>query len=250
MTTNTTIGGSSATVSQQLLDTMNGTSTASSSGSTSGTSASDLQTTFLQLLVTQLQNQDPTDPMDSSQMTSQLAQIDTVSGIGQLNTSLSSLSTQLSAGQNAQAALLIGSTVLAPGSSFAVSAASSGSGSSASSSSGDAIAQIGVSLPAAVSDVKLTITNSSGQVVNTIDLGAQSAGTVPVSWTPTDTTGAVLPAGTYTVSAAATTNGQAATATALVASQVTGVVQQTGGAAGLQLANGKTVALSNVAGIE
>ena len=127
MTTNTTIGGSTATVSQQLLDTMNGTSTASSSSSTSGTSANDLQTTFLQLLVTQLQNQDPTDPMDSSQMTSQLAQIDTVSGIGQLNTSLSSLSTQLSAGQNAQAALLIGSTVLAPGSSFAVAAASSGS---------------------------------------------------------------------------------------------------------------------------
>jgi flagellar basal-body rod modification protein FlgD len=242
LTTNTTIGGSTATVSQQLLDTMNGTSTASSSSSTSGTSANDLQTTFLQLLVTQLQNQDPTDPMDSSQMTSQLAQIDTVSGIGQLNTSLSSLSTQLSAGQNAQAALLIGSTVLAPGSSFAVAAASSGSG--------DATAQIGVSLPAAASDVKLTITNSAGQVVNTIDLGAQSAGTVPVSWTPTDATGAVLPAGTYTVSAAATTNGQAATATALVASQVTGVVQQTGGAAGLQLANGKTVALSNVAGIE
>jgi flagellar basal-body rod modification protein FlgD len=243
LTTNTSIGGSTATVSQTLLDTMNGTSASSSAASsTSGTSASDLQQTFLQLLVTQLQNQDPTNPMDSSQMTSQLAQIDTVSGVAQLNTSLSSLSTQLSAGQNAQAALLINSTVLAPGSSFSVAAASSGSG--------DATAQIGVSLPSAVSDVKLTITNSSGQVVNTIDLGAQSAGTVPVSWTPTDSTGAVLPAGTYTVSAAATVNGQSATANALVASQVTGVVQQSGGAAGLSLANGTTVPLSSVAGIE
>ncbi|MFP6557570.1 flagellar hook assembly protein FlgD [Paraburkholderia sp. B3] len=239
MTTNTTIGGSSATVSQQLLDTMNGTS---ASSSVSGTSASDLQQTFLQLLVTQLQNQDPTDPMDSSQMTSQLAQIDTVSGISQLNTSLTSLSTQLSASQNAQAALLVGSTVLASGSSFAVTAASSGSG--------DTAAQIGVSLPAAVSDAKLTITNSAGQVVNTIDLGAQAAGTVPVSWTPTDSTGAALPAGTYTISASATTNGQSATATALVASQVTGVVQQASGAAALELANGNTVALSSVAGIE
>jgi flagellar basal-body rod modification protein FlgD len=239
LTTNTTIGGSTATVSQQLLDTMNGTSSSSTS---TAASASDLQQTFLQLLVTQLQNQDPTNPMDSSQMTSQLAQIDTVSGISQLNTSLTSLSTQLSASQNAQAALLVGSTVLASGSSFAVTAASSGSG--------DTSTQLGVSLPAAVSDVKLTVTNSSGQVVNTIDLGAQSAGTVPVTWTPTDSSGAALPAGTYTVSAAATLDGKSATATALVASQVTGVVQQASGAAGLELANGNTVALSSVAGIE
>ncbi|SDD23017.1 flagellar basal-body rod modification protein FlgD [Paraburkholderia lycopersici] len=230
----TTIGGSTATVSQQLLDTMNGTSSGSSS-STSGTSANDLQTTFLQLLVAQLQNQDPTNPMDSSQMTSQLAEINTVSGIQQLNTSLSSLSTQLSAGQNAQAALLIGSTVLAAGSSAAVS--------------GGSAPQLGVSLPSAVSDVKLTITNSAGQVVNTLDLGAQSAGTVPVTWNGKDSSGNTVADGTYTISATATTNGQSATATALVASQVQGVVQQADGTASLSLANGKTVALSGVAAI-
>ncbi len=233
---NTTIGGSSATVSQQLLDTMNGTSSANSSSSgTSGTSASDLQSTFLQLLVAQLQNQDPTDPMDSSQMTSQLAQINTVSGIAQLNTSLSSLSTQLSAGQNAQAALLIGSTVLAAGSSATVS-------------SGTA-PQLGVQLGAAASDVKLTITNSAGQVVNTLDLGPQSAGTIPVTWNGKDASGNTVADGTYTISAAATVNGSSASAQALVASQVQGVIQQSDGTAGLSLANGKTVALSSVAGI-
>jgi flagellar basal-body rod modification protein FlgD len=231
----TTIGGTTTTVSQQLLDTMNGTSSASSSGSSSTTSASDLQTTFLQLLVAQLQNQDPTNPMDSSQMTSQLAQINTVSGIQQLNTSLTSLSTQLSAGQNAQAALLIGSSVLAAGSSATVS-------------SGTA-PQLGVKLTSAVSDVKLTITNSAGQVVNTFDLGAQSAGTVPVTWNGKDSSGNTVADGTYTVTATATTNGQSATATALVASKVDGVVQQSDGTAGLSLANGKTVALSSVAAI-
>ncbi|WP_322031778.1 flagellar hook assembly protein FlgD [Paraburkholderia sp. J76] len=215
---------------------MNGTSSSSSaSSSSSGTSASDLQTTFLQLLVAQLQNQDPTDPMDSSQMTSQLAQINTVSGIQQLNTSLSSLSTQLSAGQNAQAALLIGSTVLAAGSSATVS-------------SGTA-PQLGVTLPSAVSDVKLTITNSAGQVVNTLDLGAQSAGTVPITWNGKDSGGNAVADGTYTISATATTNGQSATATALVASQVQGVVQQSDGTASLSLANGKTVPLSSVGAI-
>lgn len=233
---NTTIGGSTATVSQQLLDTMNGTSSSSaSSSSTSGTSASSLQDTFLQLFVAQLKNQDPTNPMDSSQMTSQLAQINTVSGIQQLNTSLTSLSTQITAGQNAQAALLIGSTVLAPGNSATVSSGK--------------VPELGVTLPSAVSDVKLTITNSSGQVVNTLDLGAQSAGTVPVTWNGTDSSGNPVADGTYTISASATINGQSATATALVASQVQSVVQQSGGTASLSLANGKTVPLSSVGAI-
>jgi flagellar basal-body rod modification protein FlgD len=234
---NTTIGGSSATVSQTLLDTMNGTSASSSSSSTStsGTSGSDLQQTFLQLLVTQLQNQDPTDPMDSSQMTSQLAQINTVSGIANLNTSLTSLSTQLSAGQNAQSALLIGSTVLAAGSTAAVSSGSA--------------PQLGVQLSSAASDVTITITNSAGKVVNTLDLGAQSAGTVPVTWNGTDSTGATVADGNYTISANATVNGQATSATALVASKVDAVIQQSDGTAGLSLANGKTVPLSSVAGI-
>lgn len=235
MTTNTTIGGSTATVSQQLLDTMNGTSSASASSSSSSTSASSLQTTFLQLLVAQLQNQDPTSPMDSSQMTSQLAQINTVSGISQLNSSLSSLSTQLSAGQNAQAALLIGSTVLASGSTVPVASG--------------AAPQIGVKLPSAASDVKVQITDSTGKVVGSIDLGAQAAGNVPVTWSPVDSSGNALPDGNYTISATATVNGQTTTATPLVASKVDGVIQQSDGSAGLALANGNTVALSSVAAI-
>ncbi|RQH06032.1 flagellar hook assembly protein FlgD [Paraburkholderia dinghuensis] len=237
MTTNTTIGGSTATMSQQLLDTMNGTNSASSSSSssTSSTSAANLQTTFLQLLVAQLQNQDPTNPMDSSQMTSQLAQINTVSGISQLNTSLTSLSTQLSAGQNAQAALLIGSTVLAPGNSVAVSSGSA--------------PQLGVQMATAASDVKVQITNSSGKIVGSIDLGPQSAGTVPVTWNPVDSSGNTLPDGTYSLSVSATVNGAAGTGTALVASKVQAVMQQSNGTAGLSLANGSTVPLSSVAGI-
>lgn len=236
MTTSTTIGGSSATVSQQLLDTMNGTSSATStSSSSSSTSASSLEQTFLQLLVTQLQNQNPTNPMDSSQMTSQLAQIDTVSGIASLNTSLTSLSTQLSAGQNAQAALLIGSNVLAPGSSVTVSAGAS--------------QQIGVKLTTASSDVKLTVTNSAGKVVDTEDLGAQSAGNIPITWSPKDSSGNTLADGKYTISATSTVNGQTTSATTLVESQVDGVIQQTDGSAGLSLANGSTVSLSSVAAV-
>jgi flagellar basal-body rod modification protein FlgD len=239
LTTNTTIGSNGATVSQTLLDTMNGTSSASSAtgstSSTAGTSAADLQNTFLQLLVAQLKNQDPTNPMDSSQMTSQLAQISTVQGISQLNTSLSSLSAQLTAGQQSQAALLIGSTVLAPGSSISVASGQSSA--------------FGVTLANDVSDLQVVVKNSAGTIVNTIDLGKQSAGTIPVGWTPTDSSGNTLPDGTYTISATGTINGQPATATTLTGATVESVVTQSSGAAGLVLSNGSTVGLTGVAAI-
>jgi flagellar basal-body rod modification protein FlgD len=238
----TTIGSSGTTVSQTLLDTMNGTksssstSSTSSSSSTSGTSASDLQNTFLTLLVTQLKNQDPTNPADSSQMTSQLAQINTVTGIGQLNTSLSSLATQLSAGQQTQAAMLIGSNVLASGTGVTVSSG--------------AASTFGVKLDNAVSDLQVLVKDSSGTIVNTIDMGAQAAGVIPVSgWKATDSKGNTLADGSYTISAQGTINGQQATATTLSASQVQSVVQMSDGTPGLKLANGSTVALTGVASI-
>jgi flagellar basal-body rod modification protein FlgD len=238
LTSSTTIGSNGTTVSQTLLDTMNGTSSATSatSSTASSTTGSGLQSTFLQLLVTQLQNQDPTNPMDSSQMTSQLAEINTVTGISQLNTSLASLATQLNAGQTSQAAGLIGGSVLAPGSSITVTSGKSN--------------VFGVQLGAAVSDMKINVINSSGQVVNTIDLGAQSAGTVPVSWSPVDTSGNALPAGNYTISATGTlATGGAATGTTLTAATVESVVQGSGGAPSLVLSNSTTIPLTSVAAI-
>jgi flagellar basal-body rod modification protein FlgD len=239
LTTSTTIGSSGTTVSQTLLDTMNGTGSASSatssSSSSSATAGANLQSTFLQLLITQMQNQDPTNPMDSSQMTSQLAQIDTVTGISQLNTSLSSLATQLNAGQTSQAALLIGSSVLAPGSSISVTSGKS--------------TEFGVQLASAASDMKVNVVNSAGQIVNTLDLGAQPAGTVPVTWTPVDSAGNALATGTYTITATGTINGAAGVGTTLTAGTVESVVQGTGGAPSLVLSNGNTVALTSVAAV-
>lgn len=235
MTSSNTTISSGGTISQQLLNTVNGTSSSSTSSST-GSSSTDLQTTFLKLLTTQLQNQDPTNPADSSQMTSQLAQINTVTGISQLNTTLTSLASQLSAGQSAQASLLIGQSVLVPGSTTTVaSGASSG---------------FGVSLGSSVSDLTVTIKNSSGQIVNTLDLGAQQAGTIPVAWRPVDSSGNTLADGTYTVSASGTSTTGATTAeTTLSGAQVQSVVQQSGGGTGLLLNNGTTVDMTKVVAI-
>lgn len=236
MTTQTTIGNNGATVSQTLLDTMNGTNSASSSSSAAGTaSGSDLQNTFLQLLIAQMKNQDPTNPMDSSQMTSQLAEINTVTGIQQLNTSLTSLASQLTTNQQTQAANLISSTVLAPGDDFSVA-------------SGKATG-FGVTLASDATDVQITVKNSAGQVVNTIDLGKQSAGTIPIGWTPVDKSGNALPDGTYTFTATSTSASGTGSPATLSAATVQGVIKQTDGTPGLVLSNGKTVGLSTVAAI-
>jgi len=236
LTTSTTIGNNGATVSQTLLDTMNGTGSASSSSSSSGaTSGSDLQNTFLQLLIAQMKNQDPTNPMDSSQMTSQLAQINTVTGIQQLNTSLTSLASQLTTNQQTQAANLISATVLAPGDSFAVA-------------SGKATG-FGVTLANDATDVQITVKNSAGQIVNTIDLGKQPAGTIPIGWTPVDKSGNTLPDGTYTITASSTTASGTGSPTTLSAATVQGVLKQPDGTPGLVLSNGKTVGLSTIAAI-
>lgn len=208
----------------------------SASGSTqSGSSSADLQNTFLTLLVAQLKNQDPTNPMDSSQMTSQLAEINTVSGIAQLNTTLDSLATQINAGQQAQAANLIGTPVLAPGESFSVSAGKSSG--------------FGIQLASDASDVQITVKNSAGQVVNTIDLGRESAGTIPVSWTPVDKAGNPLPDGIYSFSATSVINGQTGAPVTLSAGTVDGVIKQSDGSAALVLSNGDTVPFSSIAAI-
>ncbi|MEX3935580.1 flagellar hook assembly protein FlgD [Paraburkholderia phymatum] len=235
MTTQTTIGNNGATVSQTLLDTMNGTKSASSGSAAGATSGSDLQNTFLQLLIAQMKNQDPTNPMDSSQMTSQLAQINTVTGIQQLNTSLTSLASQLTTNQQTQAANLISTTVLAPGDSFSVA-------------SGKATG-FGVTLASGATDVQITVKNSAGQVVNTIDLGKQSAGTIPIGWTPVDKSGNALPDGTYTFTATSTSGSGTGSPATLSAATVQGVIKQTDGTPGLVLSNGKTVGLSTIAAI-
>src|SRR5690606_24999100 len=88
------------------------------SGASDLTSATQSQ--FLTLLVTQLQNQDPLNPMDNAQVTSQIAQLSTVSGINQLNNTLLGLSGQMDMSQSMQAANLIGKEVLVPGEKISV----------------------------------------------------------------------------------------------------------------------------------
>ena len=92
-----------------------GQNAASAVGGNSSTSNVDSEQRFLKLLVTQLNNQDPLNPMQNAELTSQLAQMSTVSGIEKLNSTLSGLVNQTGSNQLLQATSLIGQNVLSPG---------------------------------------------------------------------------------------------------------------------------------------
>ncbi len=227
------------TLSAAQLALLNGTS--GSAGSTSSSASSgglptgtSIQNEFLTLFTTQLQNQDPMNPMDSSQMTSQLAQISTVSGINQLNSTVSSLMTSNNVAETAQSASLIGHTVLGPGSQFSLTPGTP--------------VQMGVSMTSAADTVKATIKDSFGNVVKSIDLGAQSNGVVSVPWDGLTTSGVSAPAGTYRLEVTASNNGTAVTATPLVQGKVTGVTNSSAGIS-VDVAGLGTVALGAIAQI-
>jgi flagellar basal-body rod modification protein FlgD len=172
---------------QSLLDTMN---PAASSGTK--TDAQDIQDRFMTLLITQMQNQDPLNPMDNSQMTSQLAQLSTVTGIDKVNSTLQSLIGTSQNGQAMQAAALIGNGILAPGSQMGLS---------------EKQALFGVEFPQDVDSAKVVIKDSSGNVVQTLDVGAQKAGTIPLLWDGKMADGGDAPDGNYSFEVQASLSG-------------------------------------------
>jgi len=148
----------------------------------------DTQDRFLTLLITQLQNQDPLNPMDNDQITSQVAQLSTVTGINQLNETLLALSGQLDVSQSMQAAGLIGKQILVPGTKIAV-----GTG-----EQGTEVTAFGMELLSPAAGVKVTIMDNAGKAVRTIELKApHDAGVHSLNWDGKDDAGATVPDGAY-----------------------------------------------------
>ncbi|GAB2909096.1 flagellar hook assembly protein FlgD [Paralcaligenes sp. KSB-10] len=156
----------------------------------------DTQGQFLTLLVTQLQNQDPLNPMDNAQVTSQIAQLSTVNGINQLNNTLLALSGQMDVSQSMQAAGLIGKNVLVPGSKISL-------GSDPANPTVKQTTPFGIDVISPATHVTATILDSGGKAVRQIDLGAQPAGILSLQWDGKGDGGLALPDGAYTVQVAA-----------------------------------------------
>jgi flagellar basal-body rod modification protein FlgD len=125
------------------------------------------QDRFLKLFVAQLSNQDPLSPMDNAQMTTQMAQINTVSGIQQVNQTLKTLAEQFTAVQNIQGASLVGREVITQGNQLSIDGS---------------VAQGSFSLSSSVDKLQVDILDSAGAILGTVDLGAKSAGMHNFEW--------------------------------------------------------------------
>lgn len=216
----------SATNSSAVFAALNGagTSTATASAATAS------QDRFMKLLVTQLKNQDPLNPMDNAQMTSQMAQISTVSGIDKLNATLQALSASMTPNQTLQAANMIGHGVLVPGNGVDL-AAGVGVG--------------GFDLTQSVDSAKVSVYDKAGALVSSMDLGTQPAGITKWQWDGKDNAGAVQPNGAYTFKVDVSQAGNTVAATGLQYGVVGSVTQ---GAQGVTLSVGQlqNIALSQV----
>lgn len=191
------------------------------------------QDAFLELMLTQIQHQDPLNPMESGDFLSQMAQFGTVNGITELNGSFATLAGSLQSSQALQASTLVGNTVLVPGNKTILVAGTEVSGA--------------IDLNASTSNLVININDASGQSVRQVDFGTQPSGLTKFSWDGLDNNGNPLPSGRYTIEAAAIVNGDVVAQSVLVNAKVESVtLSKTGGEPVLNLNGLGTVSINEV----
>ena len=208
------------------------TSATTSTSTTKADAASDpaaAQDRFLKLLVAQLNNQDPMNPMDNAQMTSQMAQINTVTGIQQLNETVKSLGTQFNSMQVLQGASLVGHDVLLNGNTLSINGG---------------VAKGAVDLPSNADKVSVQIISPGGQLLDTVNLGAMPAGQHGFEWDASNYTGTANP----TFKVVASSGAQSVAATSLVRDTIV-AVSNTGSGMSVQLKGRDPVAYDSIQSI-
>lgn len=212
------------------LDSVTSAVTAAASPAVAGSAFKEQEDRFLQLLVTQLKNQDPLNPLDNAQVTSQMAQISTVQGLEKLNATLAQLLSSFNAGQQLAAADLVGRGVLTPGDTLALQ-------------SGAAV--FGVNLAAPADAVTVTMFDGSGRAVHSEDLGALGTGAHAFQWDGVADNGSVLAEGGYRFEVRANAAGTDVSAAALAFGRVD-AVSRSGETVMLQLGGGRSAPFTDV----
>lgn len=217
-----------------------GTSSAATTATTSstGTSASakaddDSADRFLKLLVAQMNNQDPLNPMDNAQVTSQLAQINTVQGIDQLNGTMQKLLDRFQTGGPADAVPMVGRQVLVPGDKLDLPV--------------DGVAKAGFELVSGASAVTIDVLDGSGKVIESQVRKNVQAGIQTFAWDG-NAGGKAMPAGSYGLRITAVSGGKPVDATALTAATVEAALKTSSGTS-LQLGGLGSRPLSDVRGV-
>jgi flagellar basal-body rod modification protein FlgD len=214
--TMTSVANTAATTAS-FAPTANAAATSTASSSSTGSSTTSNATTgaasiasnfnsFLQLLTTQLQNQDPTNPLDTNQFTQELVSFSSVEQQINMNNNLSTLISLQQTAQSTAALNFLGTTVTV-------------NGNSAMLGSGEPNPTWNYSLTKP-STVAINVSSASGQLVYSTTQTLQ-AGNQSFTWNGTDSVGNSWPAGTYKVSITAT---DATGNTTTISPQVEGVV--------------------------
>ena len=167
------------------------------------------QDAFLELMITQLKNQDPSNPMQNGEFLSQMAQFGTVSGISDLQKSFASLATSLQSNQALQASTMVGRDVEIESAKLKLLDGQD--------------AKFGFELPAPATAVQVTIQDDAGATVRTLRRGQTAAGTHDASWDGLNEKGERVKAGNYTVKVDAAIDNQKQAATTLVRAAVESV---------------------------
>ena len=203
---------------------------ASAGSAANASTAADSQDRFLKLLVTQMKNQDPLNPMDNAEVTSQMAQLSTVEGIDKLNITLQALSDSMMSNQSLQAASMIGHGVMVPGSGVDLA---------------NGLGYGGIDLAQSVDRLDISIHDQAGALVRNFSVGAQPAGLVNWQWDGRDNSGNSITDGSYTFTVDATQAGKQVDATTLQFGMVNSVTQDKQGVA-LSVGQLDGIALSQV----
>nr|WP_294864720.1 flagellar hook capping FlgD N-terminal domain-containing protein [uncultured Pseudogulbenkiania sp.] len=178
------------------------TGNSSSSSSVSASSAEGIQNRFLTLLTTQLKSQDPLNPMENNEITSQMAQISQVTGLENLSKSINSLLQSQYGTQSLLAASLVGKSAMIDGNTLTLAQGGT--------------AQGGVILDGSAQNLAITVKNANGEVIDTFTMNNVDSGLTTFNWDGTDKDGNAAAAGVYTFSVAATneSNGKTTSVTA------------------------------------
>lgn len=213
------------------------------SGISSGTVSDSLpanmqisQAGFLQLISTQMQNQDPLNPSDPTQFLAQVEGLSQVSSLQSIQQSMSGLASGLQGAQLLSGTSLLGHSVLAAGNSATLAAGGSVTGA--------------VSAPAGANALTVAVTDASGALVDAFAVTPAASGYTPFTWNGATSQGTAAPAGQYNIQVSAAVGGTSESLSPLLYSKVTSVtIDPSTQALQLNTSNG-TLPLSSVLNIQ
>ncbi|QCI16581.1 flagellar hook assembly protein FlgD [Buchnera aphidicola (Aphis craccivora)] len=199
-----------SSIQNNVLDEKNNTLDKSTDGLNHPSNPLDLQNNFLKLLIAQIKNQDPTDPIKNTELTSQLAQINTATGVEKLNNTVGKFSDKINQNQNIQISSLIGHRVFIPSSQIVHTK--------------DINTEFGIDLISYATSVEIKILDENKKVIHVEKMKDVKPGVYSFIWDGLDLDKNTIPTGKYNVSLTAKNQNKDIPATILCEALVQSII--------------------------